>query len=93
MFEGGKWAWYMHPGQLLQYMEQHITISEMTLNGGGAANGNVDIVQQRKALAKIHGIPVIQSIHASRTDVDLINAGRSGADKTKVAFINKFLQK
>lgn len=73
MFEGGKWAWYMHPGQLLQYMEQHITISEMTLNGGGAANGNVDIVQQRKALAKIHGIPVIQSIHASRTDVDLIN--------------------
>ncbi len=73
MFEGGKWAWFMHPGQLLQYMEQHITISEMTLNGGGAANGNVDIVQQRKALAKIHGIPVIQSIHASREDVDLIN--------------------
>lgn len=73
MFEGGKWSWFMHPGQLLQYMEQHITISEMTLNGGGSANGNIDIVQQRKALAKIHGIPVIQSIHASREDVDLIN--------------------
>lgn len=73
MFEGGKWAWFMHPGQLLQYMEQHITVQELTLRDGGAANGNVDIVQQRKALAKIHGIPVIQSIHASREDVDLIN--------------------
>lgn len=69
--QGGDWAWYGHPGNLLQYLEQHATISEITMGGG--AQGGTDIVQQRGAVMKIHGMPFIQSIHASRTDVDLFN--------------------
>jgi hypothetical protein len=69
----GKWGWYMHPGQLIQWLEQAQNIAEITLDQGGAANGDVDVVMQRKVITRIAGMPVVQSIHASRSRVDLID--------------------
>ena len=73
VLDSGKWFWHMHTSQRVAWAELGQLIQEISVNQGGAANGNVDILMQRKLANKIGGIEVLESIHADRTRIDLVD--------------------
>lgn len=74
VMDTGRWFIYLHTTQRMQWAELGQLISEITLNQGNAPNGNVDILMDRKRAQVIGGIEVVESIHADRTRIDLIDA-------------------
>lgn len=74
VMDTGRWFIYLHTTQRMQWAELGQLISEITLNQGNAPNGNVDLLMDRKRAQVIGGIEVVESIHADRTRIDLIDA-------------------
>lgn len=72
IWETGAWTWYLNPVQHLAWVLQMNVISEISLPMGGG-NGEVDLVFGRKKQRVIDGIPVMTSINADKSRMDLID--------------------
>lgn len=72
IFETGNWTWYMHPKQHFQLLQLMSQISEIHLPMG-SGNSEVDVAFNRKNQRKLASLPVMTSINADQSRIDLID--------------------
>ena len=72
VFESGDWTWYMHPKQHFQLIQLMTQIAEIHLPMGGG-NGEVDLAFNRKQQRMLAAVPVMTSINADQTRLDLLD--------------------
>ena len=72
VFDSGNWTWYMNPKQHFQLIQLMTQISEIHLPMG-SGNGEVDLAFNRKRQRMLASIPVMTSINADNSRIDLID--------------------
>ena len=72
VFQTGDWSWYTNPKQHYQLLNIMAQISEIHLPMG-SGNGEVDVAFNRRKQKVLAGLPIMTSINADNTRVDLID--------------------